>query len=311
MFESSQVADNIIRMSLVMIPAIILTYQFVHQKHSLSRWVGALFSHIWQFQWRILLFAIGIQFSWWHFQTEDMLLIGVPTDIILGCGLLLGVLPRIIMPSVPLLYLVLVDLLLTLFVLPLSYSMDKALYLLLLSWLVITPSHLLARWTERDEHIYLRSILQNISWGILLLWLFPSIVFNLTNDSWQPFLQRAWWLNLVFLLPMIIPAILITNALYEFAKHGNGTAFPYDAPKHLVTTGVYRYLSNPMQTGIVLMMFLWGAVLASGLIMLSALIAFCLFLVFKNVCNGSCRIGLCNPEWESYQRSVPRWIPRK
>ena len=309
--SSTETAVNLIRMLLIMLPAVVLTYQFVHREHSLMRWVGALFAHIWQFQWRMILLATGVQLSWWHFQVTDIVLYGVPADMLLGCGLLLGVLPRIIAPKLPLLMLVVADVVLMLWVLPLEYSANKTPYLLGISLLVIVPSHLLARWTERDQHIYLRSLLQNIGWSVLLLWLFPSIVFNLTDDSWQPLLQRSIGLNTLYLLPMLIPAVLLLDALYEFAKHGKGTAFPYDAPKYLVTTGVYRYLSNPMQTGIVMMMLLWGAILESGLIMLSAPIALILFLVFKNVCNGSCRIGLCNPEWERYQRSVPKWIPRK
>lgn len=97
-----------------------------------------------------------------------------------------------------------------------------------------------------------------------------------------------------------------------FAKQGQGTAFPYDAPKYLVTTGVYRYISNPMQVGIVLMMLFWGAILESDLVMLSAVVAGVLFLVFKNVCNGSCRIGVTDAEsWARYQQSVPKWFPYK
>ena len=300
---------DIFRALIIMLPALILTYQFTQRKHSLLRWVGALFAHIWQFQWRLILFTAGIHWGLWEFTTTDVTLFGVPIDIILCAGLLLGVLPRILFPRLPIIVLVIADSLLCLLFFPIVYTENSVIWIVTLSVLVIVPSQLLARWTEYDQHIYLRSALQNAGWAILLLWLFPSIIFNLTQDSWQPLLQRDWMINILFLIPMILPAGLLLNALYEFARHGRGTAFPYDAPKYLVTSGVYRYLSNPMQLGIVLMMLFWGAILHSYLVMLSAPVAFILFLVFKNVCNGSCQVGVSAPEeWQHYQQSVPKWF---
>lgn len=301
---------TLFRTLIVMLPATLLVHQFVHREHLLLRWVGALFAHIWQFQWRLILFSVGIYADLWHFTVTDMQLFGVPVDVILGCGLALGVLPRILLPTFPIGVLVLLDSIITLVFLPLSYTLSSIPWLLLLSLIVIVPSQLLARWTEYDTHLYRRSLLQNIGWAILLLWLFPSVLFHLTDDSWQPLLARSWLLNSVYALPVLLPAVLLLNALYVFAKQGKGTAFPYDAPKYLVTTGVYRYLSNPMQLGIVLMMSFWGALLASYLVMLSALVALLLFLVFKNVCNGSCQLGKTDPQWQRYQQSVPKWFIR-
>jgi hypothetical protein len=66
-----------------------------------------------------------------------------------------------------------------------------------------------------------------------------------------------------------------------------------------------------MQVGIVLAMAWWDVVIASVAFSLSALVALWLFLIFKDVCNGSCAIGEHDPNWALYQREVPRWIPRR
>lgn len=305
---------DLFRMLILMLPATILTYHFVHKDHDIMRWVGALFAHLWQFQWRLILFALGIQLGLWEFSVSGVLLYGVPVDIILGAGLLFGALPRILVFSSDYLVerisvLLVLDVGLNIMLMPMVFPSSSLPFLLLVSCLVIVPSQLLAHWTEYDSHLYGRTILQNTGWSVLLLWLFPSVIFSLTNDSWAPFLQRPLHENLLYLLPMILPALLLFGALYEFAKRGRGTAFPYDAPKFLVTTGVYRYISNPMQLGIVLMMFGWGAILESYLVIISSGVALVLFVVFKNVCNGSCRIGLSDPDWQRYQASVPKWIP--
>ena len=41
-----------------------------------------------------------------------------------------------------------------------------------------------------------------------------------------------------------------------------------------------------------------------------AVIAVILFIVFKDVCNGSCAIGKESEEWQTYQVAVPQWMPR-
>jgi len=305
---------DVFRALLLLIPATVLAYSFSHQALGTRRWTSALFAYIWQFQWRLMLFTGGIQLGLWTFDTEQMLLMGVPADIMLGASLLLGALPAILLSKLSVTRLipalVISDLLLIYLFMPLiGLSMVSFVCLLVVSILVITPSQLLARWTVLSQHIYLRSTLQNISWAVLLLWLFPSVLFHLTADSWNVFLARDWLINCLYLSVLLLPTIIITNALYVFAKYGKGTGFPYDAPIHLVTTGVYRYVSNPMQIGIVLLMAFWGMILSSGLLMLTAPIALVLFIVFKNVCNGSCQIGESDPNWQAYQRNTPKWIP--
>jgi protein-S-isoprenylcysteine O-methyltransferase Ste14 len=302
---------------LVLLPAGLLVHQFLHRSHPVINWVAALFAHIWQFQWRLILFAAGVQWQLWEFAPSDIQLFGVPTFIMFGASLLLGMLPRIFFTKLPPLVLtaalLVFDLVLILVVFPLSFPAISLLWLGLTSLLVIVPSTLLAEWTVKSKHVYLRSFLQNISWGILLLWLFPSLIFNNTNDGWQSlvsqFLERNVFGNTLYFLPMLIPALLIINALYVFAKQGQGTGFPYDAPRYLVTTGVYRYISNPMQVGIVMMMAIWGWMLQSYLVALSAVVALTLFLVFRNVCNGSCQLGITDPEWEKYQANTAKWLP--
>lgn len=177
--------------------------------------------------------------------------------------------------------------------------------------LVTIPAHCLFKWTNKDVHVYLRSILQNINWAILLLWFFPSIVFVYTYASWSVFLEQIQETGLMVFLPMLVPAFLIINALYHFARYGNGTGFPYDAPKILVTTGVYRYISNPMQAGIVLMMLIWGMILNNALIISASLVAVFLFIVFKKTCNGAFQLCGQDPKWLEYQKATPKWVPFK
>jgi protein-S-isoprenylcysteine O-methyltransferase Ste14 len=174
----------------------------------------------------------------------------------------------------------------------------------------VVPGLALARCTGAGRRIYLRSTLQALCWACLLLWLFPTLVFAKTGMTWQLLLSRPLWQNAMLGVPLVFPGYVLLSALYQFAAEGNGTGFPYDPPQCLVTNGIYAYLSNPMQLGICLLMLWWGVMLGSVWVALSAVVALFLFVVFKDVCNGSCAIGMTDENWAIYQREVPRWIPR-
>lgn len=47
---------------------------------------------------------------------------------------------------------------------------------------------------------------------------------------------------------------LFVASLRRFATEGKGTLAPWDPPRHLVVHGVYRYVRNPMISGVVLIL---------------------------------------------------------
>jgi hypothetical protein len=53
-----------------------------------------------------------------------------------------------------------------------------------------------------------------------------------------------------FLLIIAFPALV---AVHDLVKKGKGTPFPYDPTEHLVRTGVYAYIKNPIQWSFTLM----------------------------------------------------------
>ena len=72
--------------------------------------------------------------------------------------------------------------------------------------------------------------------------------------GWQ--LQLA--IQCVFLIA--VPGI---SAAFEFAERGGGTPIPFDPPRRLVTSGIYRYCANPMQVSCTVVMFVWALLLAN------------------------------------------------
>ena len=50
---------------------------------------------------------------------------------------------------------------------------------------------------------------------------------------------------------LIIGLVLFTASLYNFATQGRGTLAPWDPPTQLVVRGPYRFVRNPMISGVI------------------------------------------------------------
>jgi protein-S-isoprenylcysteine O-methyltransferase Ste14 len=95
-----------------------------------------------------------------------------------------------------------------------------------------------------------------------------------------------------------------------FARAGRGTLAPWDPTRRLVVAGPYRYVRNPMISGVMLMLLgeaaFWGSG-AVGLWAASFLAINHLYFVLSEEAGLERRFG---QEYRAYKAEVPRWIPR-
>jgi protein-S-isoprenylcysteine O-methyltransferase Ste14 len=56
---------------------------------------------------------------------------------------------------------------------------------------------------------------------------------------------------------------LFAASLYNFVTHGRGTLAPWDPPRHLVVRGPYRFVRNPMISGVIFVLASEALVLRS------------------------------------------------
>jgi protein-S-isoprenylcysteine O-methyltransferase Ste14 len=139
--------------------------------------------------------------------------------------------------------------------------------------LVLIPALCLARWTANETLLPVRAAMLVVLSGGVFLFLLPEIIFATTRAAaWSPFgSQSKYVLGLEFQLIAVL-ALMGVSAVQEFAARGGGTPIPFDPPKRLVTSGVYRYVANPMQLSCVLVLLAWGMMLRSVWITSAALI---------------------------------------
>jgi protein-S-isoprenylcysteine O-methyltransferase Ste14 len=121
----------------------------------------------------------------------------------------------------------------------------------------------------------------------------------------------AWLPLLVGALLIGAGLVLVYRTISLFARFGDGTLAPWDPTQRLVIRGPYRYVRNPMISGVL-------AVLLGEVVLLGSLPLAVWFAVFLTV-NAVWFPLVEEPglrhrfgrEYEAYARAVPRWIPRR
>jgi protein-S-isoprenylcysteine O-methyltransferase Ste14 len=112
----------------------------------------------------------------------------------------------------------------------------------------------------------------------------------------------------VLLIAAGVPTVL--DSFARFAVQGLGTPAPVLPTKHLVVTGLYRHVRNPMYVGVAATIFGQGLLLGNVRVLEYGLIvwlAFCLFVMGYEEPTLRRNFG---DEYEAFRRNVPRWIPR-
>jgi protein-S-isoprenylcysteine O-methyltransferase Ste14 len=95
-----------------------------------------------------------------------------------------------------------------------------------------------------------------------------------------------------------------------FSTVGEGTLAPWDPPRRLVAKGVYRYVRNPMISG--LLGILAGEAIFFGSTAIFEWFAFAAILnaIYIPLSEEPVLLGRFGPDYQTYKMHVPRWIPR-
>jgi len=103
---------------------------------------------------------------------------------------------------------------------------------------------------------------------------------------------------------------LLLDSIARFALQGLGTPAPVMPTRHLVVTGLYRYVRNPMYVSVLALSFGQGLLFGSIRVLeygLAVWAGFFLFVLFYEEPTLRRTFG---SEYEVFCANVPRWIPR-
>lgn len=109
---------------------------------------------------------------------------------------------------------------------------------------------------------------------------------------------------------LLVGLVLFVSSLRRFAIEGEGTLAPWDPPRQLVIRGPYRFVRNPMISGVVFILAGEAMVLVSRPHALWALLVLAGNLLYIPLAEEpQLRLRFGQP-YDDYCRHVPRILPR-
>jgi protein-S-isoprenylcysteine O-methyltransferase Ste14 len=129
-----------------------------------------------------------------------------------------------------------------------------------------------------------------------------------------------WWLlgsadrsaNLVGLAVLALGVVLLLWCVRDFYVSGKGTLAPWDPPKRLVTTGLYRFSRNPMYVAVLTILAGWAVGFAARPLIAYALMMTVIFHLRVVYYEEPWLAQQFGAEWETFRKRVPRWLgPRR
>jgi protein-S-isoprenylcysteine O-methyltransferase Ste14 len=105
-----------------------------------------------------------------------------------------------------------------------------------------------------------------------------------------------------------LPVLL--DSFARFALRGLGTPAPIAPPKHLVVTGWYRYVRNPMYVALVAMIIGQGLLFGRTSVLEWGLVFWALTHLFVMFYEEPHLHRVFGSEYDTYRAAVHRWLPR-
>ena len=115
------------------------------------------------------------------------------------------------------------------------------------------------------------------------------------------------WLG-VFLLTL--GTVLYLRCVWDFAVSGGGTPAPIDAPKRLVTNGVYRYSRNPIYVAVLIAIAGWASLFQAPVLLIYGVVLFALYSFFIQRHEEPHLAREYGDEYTAYIATTARWLPR-
>lgn len=277
--------------------------------------LGGLFAFLFGVAMVFVTHSIAIQMGWWHYGWDALMLNEMPADILIGGAVLFGPGLYFSFPTTKPLMIclpIIIGLHGTIFssLEPLVFAGPRWFLGVVFVFLVAhLPAIYLAKWTEEDRNLPMRCALLAIMTGGMIFAIVPSLVMQAMGGVWDIIDRPVWAISLAVVTLGVVSAIGV-SANQSLCLQGDGTPIPLDPTKRLVTTGIYAYVSNPMQLSAALVFLVLGVFLMNIWIMAAAVMA---WIFVQGMVRWHHRHDLLKrfPEgWPEYKENVREWRPR-
>ena len=117
-------------------------------------------------------------------------------------------------------------------------------------------------------------------------------------------------IQLVGVLLLVTGILILLEAFARFALQGIGTPAPVLPTQHLVATGLYRYVRNPMYVAVVAAILGQSMILGNLNLALYAAIVWLVSHLFVMVYEEPALQKRFGDAYREFCANVPRWMPR-
>jgi protein-S-isoprenylcysteine O-methyltransferase Ste14 len=263
---------------------------------------------LWTLPPLLVIALIAPDARWWVFRSDGALFAEMPLELYLGWAFLWGPLAALALSRLSLPLAVAV-----------AFTFDYAtmprfapVIVLGHRWLigeavalltVFLPAQLLARWTVDNRHLAARVTLQVMLFAGVIIGVVPVAVGAMTHTAYS--VAQSLLLQFPGLLGLVA-----LSAVQEFAGRGGGTPFPLDPPRRLVTSGIYRYIRNPMQTATSMGFIAAAAIVRNGWLIAAGALMTIFSAGFARWSEEEDLDARFGAAWHGYRRCVRQWLPR-
>jgi protein-S-isoprenylcysteine O-methyltransferase Ste14 len=105
-------------------------------------------------------------------------------------------------------------------------------------------------------------------------------------------------------------ALVLLDSFARFALQGLGTPAPVFPTRHLVVTGLYRYVRNPMYLAVVAVILGQSLLFGNARVLGYGALVWLAFHLFVLLYEEPTLRSTFGGEYETFCANVPRWIPR-
>lgn len=164
-----------------------------------------------------------------------------------------------------------------------------------------------------EKPLRTRALRSTIALPVMVLTVIPALILWWT-DSFNPGWGLADWLLLLpatFGISLIgVGLTLLVATIRLFTNVGKGTLAPWDPPRHLVVKGPYRYVRNPMHSGVFLTLYGEGLLFGSPPLLIFVTTIFIFHWFYIPLMEERWLKEKFGEEYLTYKRHVPAWLPR-
>jgi protein-S-isoprenylcysteine O-methyltransferase Ste14 len=135
----------------------------------------------------------------------------------------------------------------------------------------------------------------------LLYWQFGRVALDL----------RGWPFVAIGVVLFTMGVGIALWAGYYLIRHGDGTPFPLDPPRRLVTNGPYRFVRNPQAIAMVLMTAGETLTIRSSLLWLMLPLTIIYLEALVGPLEARQLASDFGSEYQAYVAQVAKWLPRR